>query len=57
MTYELGETGGVTTFVYANSFELPGGPIGRLAGRVASASKGRKEAEKSLAALKKLLEG
>ena len=56
VTYELGEMRGVTTFVYANSFELPGGPIGRLAGRVASASKGRKEAEKSLAALKELLE-
>lgn len=47
---------GRTTFDYTNSFELPGGPVGRLAGRVASASKGRAEAEKSLGALKRLLE-
>jgi carbon monoxide dehydrogenase subunit G len=47
---------GVTRFEYSNAFELPGGAVGRLAGRVASASKGRREAEKSLAALKELIE-
>ena len=41
---------------HTNAFELPGGPVGRLAGRVASAAKGRAEAEKSLANLKQLLE-
>jgi carbon monoxide dehydrogenase subunit G len=57
VVYELQEPRkGVTDFAYVNSFELPGGPVGRLAGRVASSSKGRKEAEKSLAALKTLIE-
>ncbi len=56
VVYELAERGGVTTFDYTNSFELPGGAAGRLAGRVASASKGKREAEKSLDALKELLE-
>lgn len=56
VVYELSERRGVTQFDYTNSFGLPGGAVGRLAGRVASASKGRREAERSLAALKELLE-
>lgn len=57
VVYSLDESkGGRTTFDYTNSFELPGGAVGRLAGRVASASKGKAEAEKSLDALKRLLE-
>jgi carbon monoxide dehydrogenase subunit G len=57
IVYELSEPSrGTTRFDYTNSFELPGGAVGRLAGRVASASKGRKEAEKTLAKLKQLLE-
>lgn len=56
VVYSLAESRGRTTFDYTNSFELPGGPVGRLAGRVASAAKGRAEAEKSLDALKRLLE-
>ncbi|CAN5572540.1 hypothetical protein BH20ACT15_BH20ACT15_08160 [soil metagenome] len=56
VVYELGERRGRTTFDYTNSFELPGGAVGRMAGRVASASKGKREAEKSLDALKSLLE-
>ena len=56
VTYELTPEGAGTRFDYCNSFDLPGGPIGRLAARVASASKGRSEAEKSLATLKRLLE-
>ena len=57
VVYELRDLGGGTVFDYVNSFELPGGALGRLAGRVAGAAKGRKEAERSLGALKRLLEG
>jgi len=58
VVYSLSESRrGPTTFDYTNSFELPGGPVGRLAGRVASASKGKAEAERSLDSLKRLLEG
>lgn len=58
VVYSLSESRrGPTTFDYTNSFELPGGPVGRLAGRVASASKGKAEAKKSLDSLKRLLEG
>ncbi|MDP9188599.1 MAG: hypothetical protein M3O25_05050, partial [Actinomycetota bacterium] len=56
VVYALSERRGLTTFDYTNSFGFPGGAIGRLAGRVASASAGRSEAEESLAALKELLE-
>lgn len=55
--YELAESDGGTRFDYVNSFELPGGVLGRTAGRVASAAKGRREAERTLAQLKRLLEG
>ena len=56
VTYDLTPDGSGTRFDYCNSFDLPGGPVGRLAARVASASKGKAEAEKSLATLKSILE-
>ena len=56
VVYELREQGGRTAFDYVNSFDLPGGALGRLAGRVAGAAKGRREAERSLDALKRLIE-
>lgn len=56
VVYELAPDGnGGTRFTYANEYSLPGGPLGRLGGRaVAPAS--RRESEKSLEKLKKLLE-
>jgi carbon monoxide dehydrogenase subunit G len=46
---------GGTRFSYMNQYDLPGGPLGRLAGRTV-AGVARKEADKSLERLKKLLE-
>ena len=56
VVYELAPDGdGGTRFTYANEYFLPGGALGRLGGRaVAPAS--RRESEKSLAKLKRLLE-
>lgn len=56
VVYELAPDGnGGTRFTYTNEYSLPGGPLGRLGGRaVAPAS--RRESEKSLEKLKKLLE-
>jgi carbon monoxide dehydrogenase subunit G len=51
---EPGENGG-TRFSYMNQYDLPGGPLGRLAGRSVSGIAG-KEADKSLERLKKLIE-
>jgi uncharacterized protein YndB with AHSA1/START domain len=56
VVYELRDRDGGTAFDYVNSFDLPGGALGRIAGRVAGAAKGRKEAERSLASLKQLIE-
>lgn len=55
--YELEPDGnGGTRFTYENEYSLPGGALGKLGGRaVAPAS--RRESERSLAKLKKLLEG
>ena len=57
VVYELAPNGnGGTRFTYMNEYTLPGGPLGRLGGRaVAPAS--RRESEKSLEKLKRLLEG
>jgi uncharacterized protein YndB with AHSA1/START domain len=44
-----------THFAYANTFELPGGAIGRLAGRAVGERVARREAEKTLENLKALL--
>ena len=55
--YELEPHGeGATKFTYVNDFKLPGGPLGRLAGRTVGAATARREAERSLANLKKLVE-
>jgi uncharacterized protein YndB with AHSA1/START domain len=48
--------GGRTRFGYENEFELPGGPLGRLAGRAVGDRLARREAERSLANLKALVE-
>jgi uncharacterized protein YndB with AHSA1/START domain len=58
VVYELEPAGGdATKFHYLNEFELPGGPLGRLAGRTVGASKAKREAERTLANLKRLIEG
>lgn len=56
VVYQLEPDGnGGTRFTYANEYSIPGGALGRLGGRaVAPAS--RRESERSLAKLKKLLE-
>lgn len=58
VVYELEPSGSdATTFRYENDFKLPGGALGRLAGRTVGASTARREAERSLANLKRLIEG
>jgi carbon monoxide dehydrogenase subunit G len=58
VVYELEPAGDdATRFRYENEFELPGGPLGRLAGRTVGAAAAKREAERSLANLKKLIEG
>lgn len=57
IVYDLREGDGVTVFDYENEFELPAGRVGKLAGRAFNAMSGDREAEKSLARLKELLEG
>lgn len=54
--YGLSERDGVTIFDYENEFELPAGKVGKLAGRAFNAMSGDREAAKSLARLKELLE-
>lgn len=57
VTYELEPNGdGGTRFVYANEYELPGGPLGKLGGRAVSRVTSR-ELDRSLERLKALLEG
>jgi carbon monoxide dehydrogenase subunit G len=46
---------GGTRFSYMNQYDLPGGPLGKLAGRTVAGVAGR-EADKSLERLKKLVE-
>ena len=56
VTYELepNDDGG-TSFSYGNEYELPGGPLGKLAGRTVSRATAG-ELDKSLERLKRLLE-
>jgi uncharacterized protein YndB with AHSA1/START domain len=55
-TYLISKNGGDgSTFNYVNEYDLPGGPLGRLAGRAVGAASGG-EADRSLAKLKKLVE-
>ncbi len=55
-TYEIrtnGDDG--CTFVYMNEYDLPGGPVGKMAGRAIVGASGG-EADRSLERLKKLVE-
>lgn len=45
---------GGTHFAYANTFELPGGAVGRLAGRAVGERVAKREAERTLHNLKSL---
>ncbi len=56
ISYELRPAEGGTRFDYENEFELPAGPLGRLAGRAFNAVSGDREARRTLANLKRLLE-
>jgi carbon monoxide dehydrogenase subunit G len=56
ISYELSENGDGTVFDYENEFDMPGGKVGKLAGRAFNAASGNREATKSLARLKELLE-
>ena len=56
IAYDLTPRGSGTRFDYENEFELPAGKVGRLAGRAFNAVSGDREAKKSLARLKDLLE-
>lgn len=54
--YALEKTASGTRFNYENEFELPAGKVGKLAGRAFNAVSGDREAKRSLARLKELLE-
>lgn len=56
ISYDLSEGDGVTIFNYENEFELPAGKVGKLAGRAFNAMSGDREAQRSLARLKELVE-
>jgi carbon monoxide dehydrogenase subunit G len=56
ISYDLREEDGGTVFDYENEFDLPGGKVGKLAGRAFNAASGDREAKKSLKRLKELLE-
>ena len=56
IVYDLSANGDGTTFDYVNEFDLPGGKVGRLAGRAFNAASGDREAKRSLKRLKELLE-
>ncbi len=55
VTYDLAANGGGTDFTYTNEYSLPGGPVGRIAGRAVVGASGA-EADKTLKALKELIE-
>jgi carbon monoxide dehydrogenase subunit G len=55
VVYEFEPQGGGTLFSYTNEYELPGGPLGRLAGRTVSRVT-KKELDGSLQRLKALVE-
>jgi uncharacterized protein YndB with AHSA1/START domain len=58
VTNRLSRNGnGGTRFQYENTFEAPGGAMGRLASRVLVGGMPKREADKSLKNLKRLLEG
>lgn len=55
VTYELSPANGGTRFSYANEYDLPGGPLGRVAGPVIRRVTAG-ELERSLERLRKLVE-
>ena len=57
VAYRLEEAGEGTRVRYENEFDLPAGIVGRVAGRLLVRSPARREAERSLERLKRLLEG
>lgn len=56
IVYALDEKDGHTVFRYTNEFHPPGGRVGNLAGRMIVGATSEREANKSLAKLKSLLE-
>jgi len=56
VVYRLAEQDGGTCFDYENEYELPGGVFGKAAGALVSKAPARREARRSLANLKRLLE-
>lgn len=48
ITYELSETSEGTHFKYTNDYELPGGVVGRTAGKAVGSAAGKREARKSM---------
>lgn len=54
--YRLEANGRGTRFSYENEFKAPGGPLGAAAGRMLVGGISHREAERSLARLKSLLE-
>jgi carbon monoxide dehydrogenase subunit G len=55
VTYDLAANDGGTDFTYTNEYSLPGGPLGKMAGRAVVGASGA-EADKTLKRLKKLIE-
>jgi carbon monoxide dehydrogenase subunit G len=55
VVYDFAENGAGTRFSYVNEYDLPGGPLGRFAGRAVSKVT-EKELEGSLQRLKSLVE-
>jgi carbon monoxide dehydrogenase subunit G len=55
VTYDLADNDGGTRFTYTNEYSLPGGPVGKIAGRAVVGASGA-EADKTLKRLKKLIE-
>ena len=55
VTYDLAANGGGTDFTYTNEYSLPGGPVGKIAGRAVVGASGA-EADKTLRRLKELIE-
>jgi uncharacterized protein YndB with AHSA1/START domain len=56
VSYLLDPDGDGTSFEYENSFELPGGVLGRVAAATLIGNRGRREARRSLENLRRLLE-
>jgi carbon monoxide dehydrogenase subunit G len=55
VTYDLAANDGGTLFTYTNEYSLPGGPIGKIAGRAVVGASGS-EADKTLERLKQFIE-